>query len=54
MTSVDQLSARVRDELANFAIAATAFEEKNITILGWDGPAAALAWLQQRSVSVHG
>jgi inorganic pyrophosphatase len=53
LTSVDELSARVRDELANFAVASTAFEGKNVTILGWDGPAAALAWLEQRSVRVR-
>ena len=39
----DHLSERIRDELANFFIASTAPEGKDVTILAWDGPEAALA-----------
>jgi inorganic pyrophosphatase len=36
---------RVRDEIANFLIAATTLEGKEATILRWDGPADALAYI---------
>lgn len=54
LTSVDELPRRIRDELAYFTVAATALEGKDVTILGWDGPAAALAWLAPLSVNVGG
>jgi inorganic pyrophosphatase len=44
--SVDDLPRRIRDELAHFTIATTVLEHKDATMLGWDGPAAALAWLE--------
>jgi inorganic pyrophosphatase len=47
LVSVDQLSQRVRDELASFMVASTVFEGKDATILGWDGPIAALALLKR-------
>lgn len=49
LTSVDDLPGRIRDELAHFTIATTALERKDATILGWDGPEAALATLQSLS-----
>ncbi len=36
--SVQDLPERVRDELAQFFVSATFFEEKDPRILGWDGP----------------
>jgi inorganic pyrophosphatase len=38
----DALTPRVRDELTNFFLAATAFEGKDPKILGWDDAEAAL------------
>jgi inorganic pyrophosphatase len=34
------LSERIRAEIAQFLLASTALEEKDVRILGWDGPAA--------------
>jgi len=48
--SVDDLPSQIRDELAHFTIATTVLEGKGATILGWDGPAAAVAWVEQLSV----
>jgi len=42
ITSVDELSARVRQELENFTLAATALEGKDVRIAGWGDAAAAL------------
>ena len=42
MTDVDELPERVKDELAHFALAATALEGKNVRVLGWGTAAAAL------------
>jgi len=41
--TVFDLSERQRDELSQFFVSVTAFEDKDATILGWDGPAAAQA-----------
>jgi inorganic pyrophosphatase len=49
LASVDDLPSRIRDELAHFTIATTALEGKDATILGWDGPAAAIARLERLS-----
>lgn len=40
------LSARVREELAHFAIAATALEGKDVRIVGWGDASAALELVQ--------
>jgi inorganic pyrophosphatase len=37
------LSERVRDEVAAFFIQATAFEGKDVNVLGWQGPQQAIA-----------
>jgi inorganic pyrophosphatase len=39
--SVNNLSAREREELERFFLAAVAFQNKNLKILGWGGPQAA-------------
>jgi inorganic pyrophosphatase len=49
LSSVNDLPSRIRDELAHFVIATTVLEEKDATILGWDGPDAALRWLAELS-----
>ena len=54
LRSIDDLSSRIRDELAHFTVATTAFEGKDATILGWDGPSAALAWLRSLAVRAAG
>ncbi len=38
---------RIRREVANFLVAMTALEGKDIAILGWDGPAAAVAHIRE-------
>jgi inorganic pyrophosphatase len=43
---LDELPRRVRDELTHFFVAATAFEGKDVAILGWDVAAAALALIR--------
>jgi inorganic pyrophosphatase len=45
--SIRDLSKRTRAEIEVFFLAATALEKKNVRILGWDGPAAALRFLKQ-------
>jgi inorganic pyrophosphatase len=45
VTNLDALTARLRDELEQFAIAATALEGKDVSILGWGTSADALALL---------
>jgi inorganic pyrophosphatase len=47
LRSVRDLPARVRQELDEFFLAVTAFERKDVRILGWRGPAAALRLLKQ-------
>ena len=42
MTSFDELSVRVRQELETFTIAATALEGKDVRVVGWGDAAAAL------------
>jgi inorganic pyrophosphatase len=46
LASVNDLPSRIRDELVHFLIATTVLEGKEATVLGWDGPEAALAWLE--------
>jgi inorganic pyrophosphatase len=43
LQTVFDLSERQRDELSQFFITVTAFEGKDVTIVGWDGPDAASA-----------
>ena len=43
LQDVFALSERVRDEIAAFFIQATAFEGKDIKVLGWKGPSQAVA-----------
>jgi inorganic pyrophosphatase len=43
LQDVFALSARMRDEIAAFFVQATAFEDKDVKILGWKGPAEAAA-----------
>jgi inorganic pyrophosphatase len=40
LRTVDDLPARVRDELAHFSTSSVYFEEKDVRILGWGGPDA--------------
>jgi inorganic pyrophosphatase len=40
------MTERVRNELAQFLIAMTVLEGKEIEILGWDGPGAAIALIR--------
>jgi inorganic pyrophosphatase len=46
LDSVDALTSRVREELEQFAIAATALEGKDVRILGWGGASAALTLIR--------
>lgn len=39
------LPARIRDEIEAFFIEARAFEDKDVQVLGWQGPEQALAML---------
>jgi inorganic pyrophosphatase len=41
--SPDDLPARVRQEIERFFLDVTFFEKKNAVVLGWEGPAQALA-----------
>ncbi len=50
--SVFDLSSRMRDELSQFFIAVTAFEGKDVKLLGWEGPDAARALIAQTRHSV--
>jgi inorganic pyrophosphatase len=43
LQDVFALSERVRDEIAAFFVQATAFEGKDVKILGWKGPPQAIA-----------
>jgi inorganic pyrophosphatase len=43
ITDVFMLPHRARDEIASFFVQATAFEGKDVQVLGWKGPADALA-----------
>ena len=43
----DVLSPRVREELVNFFLAATALERKDPKILGWEGPETALRLIRE-------
>jgi inorganic pyrophosphatase len=49
LASVEDLPSRIRDELAHFTIATTVLEHKDATILGWEGPSAAVGWLESLS-----
>ena len=46
----DDLPARIREELNQFFLAATALEGKDARILGWAGPDEAVALIGKRSV----
>jgi inorganic pyrophosphatase len=45
--AVDALSPRIREELEQFTIAATALEGKDVRVLGWGDVPAALALIRQ-------
>jgi inorganic pyrophosphatase len=47
ITTLADLSSRVRDELEQFATTATLLEGKDVRVLGWDDPAAALSLVQE-------
>ncbi len=47
ITDVSGLPERVRDELEQFAVAATALEGKDVRVIGWGDAAAALNLLQE-------
>jgi inorganic pyrophosphatase len=44
--NVFDLSARSREELEQFFLAATFFEKKNVRMLGWEGPDKAKAFVE--------
>ncbi len=44
--SIRDLPKRTREELEHFFLAVTALEKKDVRILGWDGPPAALRYLK--------
>ena len=46
LAAPDDLPARVREELNQFLLAATALEGKDARILGWEGPEEALALIR--------
>jgi inorganic pyrophosphatase len=50
ISSHDPLPERLRNELAHFFLATTVFEGKDLQILGWDGPDAALALIRDAEV----
>jgi len=53
--SVGDLPGRAKKELEQFFLAVTALEDKDVRILGWQGPAAALRLLaQHRTASGDG
>ena len=45
--SVDALPARIRDELEQFAMAASALEGKDVRVLGWGDASAALGLIRE-------
>jgi inorganic pyrophosphatase len=50
VTSIAALSERVRQELEQFAIAATALEGKDVRIVGWGDAAAALQLVRDSAI----
>ena len=48
LRSVRDLPKRTREEIEQFFLASTALEKKDVRILGWEGPAAALRFLKPR------
>jgi inorganic pyrophosphatase len=50
MASVDDLPQRIRDELAWFFVASVHFTQKDPKLLGWKGPADALALVARSRV----
>jgi len=50
IASLAALSARVREELEQFAIAATVLEGKDVRIVGWGDAAAALTLIQESAI----
>jgi inorganic pyrophosphatase len=51
IASVFDLAERVRAEIERFFLNAVAFEGKELTLLGWEGPEEADAILQQAATS---
>jgi inorganic pyrophosphatase len=46
VTTIFDLPERQRDELERFFLAVVAFEDKDLRLLGWDGPAEAVALIR--------
>lgn len=51
LVTVEDLPARVRDEIAHFFTSSVFFEPKNPDVLGWGGPDAAVALVGRRFAS---
>jgi hypothetical protein len=49
--NIAALADRVRQELEQFAVAATALEGKDLQVLGWEDAAAALALVRASAIS---
>jgi inorganic pyrophosphatase len=53
ITSIFDLTGRIRDELEQFFLHAVAFEGKALTLLGWQGPREAQAAVQASAQAFH-
>lgn len=49
LKALDAFAGRVREELEQFTLAATALEGKDVKVIGWGEPAAALALIRERT-----
>ncbi len=49
LRTIQDLPARLRDELALFSTSSVFFEEKDVRVLGWAGPSAAEALMASGS-----
>ena len=49
LKAIDAFAGRVREELEQFTLAATALEGKDVKVIGWGEPAAALALIRALS-----
>lgn len=50
LRNIDDLSARIRDEIAHFFTSSVYFEPKSPKVLGWEGPASAEAMVTRFAV----
>ena len=50
VSAPDDVPARIREELNQFFLAATALEGKDVRILGWAGPAEALTLIRSSAI----